>query len=161
MEKKDLIAAMMNSISEVLEKMFFMPIDFLEAEGFDALGPSKDDEILASKLNFKGAFSGYCVFHIPKSVAASLSADFMGFEASTLSRDQISGTVKEITNMVVGNMFSLLDETMVFDLEVPELVPSGDYHEGFSASERELFVGIQTLEDFLAFQMIIDVSGQN
>jgi len=159
MEKKDLTAAMTNSISEVLETMFFMPIDFLEVENFDAMGQIKETETLAARLTFKGPFSGYCLFHIPRSVAASLSADFMGHEAGDLTDDQISGTVMEIANMVVGNMFGLLDETLVFDLGVPELVSSGDFRGGFSSSERELFLGIQTLEDYLAFQVIIDVAG--
>lgn len=158
MEKKDLMAAMRNSISEVLETMFFLPIDFLEAESFEAVNQMNEAGTLAARLNFKGAFSGYCVFHIPKTVAASISADFMGYEESNLADDQISGTVKEITNMVVGNTFSLLDETLVFDLEVPELVVSGDYRDGFSPSERELFVGIQTLEDYLVFQMIVTIN---
>jgi len=158
MDKKDLMAAMRNSISEVLETMFFLPIDFLEAESFDALGPLKETETLAARLDFKGAFSGYCIFHIPKSVAASISADFMGFEESSLADDQIAGTVKEIANMVVGNTFSLLDETRVFDLGVPQLVASEEYHGGFPPSEKELLVGIQTLEDCLAFQMIVTIN---
>ena len=155
MEKESLMKAMKNSISKVLETMFFLPLDFSESVDKEGLWRTEKDQVIAAKLNFDGPYSGYCVFFIPKRVAVSLASDFLGKEEG-ISDDQVFGTVMEITNMISGNTFSLYDTQAVFNLGVPELVNSIDYLKDAPNSECEYFTTIDTLEDHLAFQMVVN-----
>ena len=155
MEKESLTKAMKSSISEVLETMFFLPLDFSDSANKKELWETKRDQVIAAKLNFDGPYSGYCAFFLPKNIAVSLASDFMGMDEDSVSDDQVFGTVMEITNMISGNTFSLYDTQTVFNLRVPEMVKSNDYLEKIFKSESECFVVIDTLEDHLAFQVVV------
>ena len=54
--KKALMTAMMNSISDVMETMFFLPVEFDEELSFDQTKVSQETENLAAKIEFKGDF---------------------------------------------------------------------------------------------------------
>jgi CheY-specific phosphatase CheX len=153
MKNKDMTMAMKNSISDVLETMFFLSLDF--SNNIDLLGlwDTGKNPIIAAKLSFSGPLSGYAVFCIPKKSALSITADFMGKDEQEISDDQIDGTVKEIINMIIGNTFSLYDPEAVFDLGVPELVGFNDFLRDLSDSEKRYSIVIETLENYLAFQM--------
>ncbi len=156
MEKESLITAMKNSISNVLETMFFLPLVFSDDVHKKDCWSGETDQIMAARLDFDGPFSGYCVFYIPKKFAVSMTANFMGRAAEGLSDAQITGTVMEITNMIAGNTFSFYDEEAVFNLNFPELLRSDAFQEFFANSENEIFIAIDSLENRLAFQMVIN-----
>ena len=63
----------------------------------------------------------------------------------------------EITNMITGNGFSLYDPESVFNLGVPELVGLDDFHKDLSDSEDRISIAIDTLENYLAFQMSVGI----
>ena len=156
MKNKDMTTAMKNSISEVLETMFFLSLDFFHNDAdIRDLWTMGKDQIVAAKLSFSGPLSGYAIFCIPKISAVSITADFMGKDEEEISDDQSNGTVKEIINMIIGNTFSRYDPDVVFDLGVPELVAFNDFLEEVSDSEKRFSVVIETLENHLAFQMNI------
>jgi len=106
-------------------------------------------------LNFSGPLSGYAIFCIPKKSALSITANFMGKDKEEISDDQINDTVKEIINMTIGNTFSTYDPDVVFDLGVPELVAFNDFLKELSDAEKRFSIVIETLENYLAFQMNI------
>lgn len=155
MKNKDMTTAMKNSISDVLETMFFLSLDFSNDIDLLELWDTGKDPIIAAKLSFSGPLSGYAVFCIPKKSALSITADFMGKDEQEISDDQINGTVKEIINIIIGNTFSMYDPDVVFDLGVPELVGFHDFIKDLSDSEKRFSVVIETLENYLAFQMNI------
>ena len=155
MKKKDMTTAMKNSISEVLETMFFLSLDFSNDIELQDLWDTKKETILSAKLIFSGPLSGYAVFCIPKTSALSITADFMGKDEQEISEDQINETVKEILNMIIGNTFSKYDPDVVFDIGVPELVGFHDSIKGLPDSEKRFSIVIETLENNLAFQMNI------
>lgn len=155
MEKEILTTAMKNSISEVLETMFFLPIDFPDAIPSGDLWASVKDDIMTARLNFNGPFSGYCVCCIPKKLAVSIVADFSGKDEESVSDDDAAGIVLEITNMIVGGTLSNYDEKAIFNLEIPEHVKFKKYKK-FSDSEKKIFIVLETLEDHMAFQMVIN-----
>jgi CheY-specific phosphatase CheX len=157
MENKDMTMAMKNSISDVLETMFFLSLDFSNHLDLLGLWDTGKDPMIAAKLSFSGPLSGYAVFCIPKKSALSITADFMGKDEQEISDDQIDGTVKEIINMIIGNTFSLYDPEAVFDLGVPELVGFHDFIKNLSDSGKRFSVVIETLENYLAFQMNITI----
>ena len=154
MKNKDMTTAMKNSISEVLETMFFLSLDFFHNDAdIRELWTMGKDQIVAAKLNFSGPLSGYAIFCIPKKSALSITADFMGKDEQEISDDQINETIKEIINMIIGNTFSMYDPDVVFDLGVPELVTFNDFLKELSDSEKRFSMVIETLENYLAFQM--------
>jgi CheY-specific phosphatase CheX len=155
MKNKDMTTAMKNSISDVLETMFFLSLDFSNDIDLLELWNTGKDPIIAAKLSFSGPLSGYAVFCIPKKSALSITADFMGKDEQEISDDQINGTVKEIINMTIGNTFSMYNPDVVFNLGVPELVGFHDVIKDLSDSEKRFSIVIETLKNYLAFQMNI------
>jgi len=159
MEKKALIPAMKTSISEVLEKMFFLPMDFPEAVNLGELYHSGKDKMLTSKLSFKGPFSGYFLFFMPRDLAFFLTASFLGEDEGNVSQDQVTETLKEILNMIAGSAFSAFDNQVVFDLDIPELVGLDDLGRDHSNPEEDIFVAVNTLDNCLALEMVPCSSG--
>ncbi len=156
MKKESLKTAMKNSISNVLETMFFLPLVFSDDVHKKDCWSGETDQIMAARLDFDGPFSGYGVFYIPKKFAVSMTANFMGRDAEGLSAAQITGTVLEITNMITGNTFGFYDEEAVFSLDFPKLLRSDAFKEFFANSENEIFIVIDSLENRLAFQMVVN-----
>ena len=157
LNEKVLTSAMKNSISNVLETMFFLPVDFDDSISKEKLWDMDKDKILAAKLNFDGPLSGHCIFYIPEKLARSVSADFMGKEEKNISRDQAKATLKEMANMITGNTFSLYDPDAVFDLGIPEMLGHENFHNDLSDSEKRIFIAIDTLGNHLAFQINIRI----
>ena len=54
MDKSAMMEAMKTSISEVLEQMFYMPIDFI-APGADSPDPETGNASIIAKLGFSGS----------------------------------------------------------------------------------------------------------
>jgi CheY-specific phosphatase CheX len=154
MDKSAMTEAMKASISEVLEQMFFIPIDFMAP---DAVPPDPLASIIA-KLGFSGSPGGTFMIQVPESLAQSISADFLGIAPQDLSDDQVTGTVLEMINMLAGGTLSTYDRHALFDLQIPELISSYDAgawtHEGFDG----IIIRIQTPENRMAFKLIPDVA---
>ena len=151
------MSAMKISISDVLETMFFLPVDFDDSVSIEESWDLDEEKIIAAKLNFDGPLNGHCIFYVPEKLAASITADFMGKEKEDISGSQVKETVKEMTNMITGNTFSLYDPESVFNLSVPELVDIDGFHKGFSNSENKIFITINTLENLLVFQLSVKI----
>ncbi len=155
-EKQVLMTAMTTSISEVMETMFFLPIDFPDINPEEKQWDRETGAVMATKLDFTGPFSGYGLFYIPREAAESISADFLGMNEETVSVDQVRETVMEIINMIVGSTLSCYDQKAVFNLTIPTLVGPDDQGEERVDSENKISIIIDTLEHHLAFMMVID-----
>jgi CheY-specific phosphatase CheX len=155
MNKEVLTSAMKNSISDVLETMFFLAVDFDDSVSLDEFWDPDKDKITAARLNFNGPLSGYCILYIPEKLSVSITADFMGKEEKDVSDNQVKETVKEITNMITGNAFSLYDPEAVFNLGVPELTGLDDFHKDLNGSGNRISITIDTVENRLVFQMYV------
>ena len=108
-------------------------------------------------MNFDGPLSGHCIFYVPEKFAMSVTADFLGKEEEDISDNQIKETVKEMTNMITGNTFSLYEPEAVFNLNVPEWVDFDGFQKASEGSENIFSVVVNTLENYLAFQMIVRI----
>ncbi len=152
-----LTAAMTDSISNVLETMFFLPLDISDTIRVNMLKTPANDAIIATRLGFSGPFKGHFGFFIPKKLAKSLTADFLGQDPNSISDDQTEETVKEIINMLAGDTLSSYDSQAVFDLQIPELVCFDEVIDRQSPElEAELVISFHTTEDHLALQMVIE-----
>ncbi len=154
METEALKTAMMDSISEVFEGMFYLPMDFKDEADSEALWGSAKGKILAARLEFNGPFAGHFIFTVPGRLALSTTAGFLGMEQP--ESDHVVETGNEIINMVAGNAFSKFDAQSVFDLGVPEAMSFDDVKATRNDPEEEIFIGIDTLDGWLAFQLVVD-----
>ncbi|MBW2303246.1 MAG: chemotaxis protein CheX [Deltaproteobacteria bacterium] len=155
-ENPALISAMMASISEVLETMFFMPLEFSEDAQFEDWWTGTPENVLVTRLTFNGPFSGTFYFFIPEELGRSLAANFMGEDEDAVKENHVTDTVKEIANMIVGGTFAKWDAKAVFDLGIPENTTFGEAEKHHGASENKVFIGITTLDDTLAAEMIMN-----
>ena len=157
MDKTTLTTAMTTSISDVLETMFFLPIEPSDAANIQDLWPADQGGMLAARLDYEGPIAGHCELFMPEKLAIDITADFLGQDPESLSDDQSHGTVKEIINMIVGNTFSLVDPQAVFDLGIPELVRFEEYYTGTGEGDQEIFMALDTLENQLAIRIFFRV----
>ena len=159
MEIEALTTAMKRSISEVLETMFFLPLDFSDTVTPEELWHSGTDDIVVSKLNFSGPFSGYFLFFFPKGLALSLTAGFLGKNEEMISQDHLTATIREIINMIAGNTFSIFNDQAVFNLGIPESVHIDEVKRDGSNSPQEIFIAVNTLDNCLALKIVKESHG--
>ena len=155
METEALKTAMMDSISEVLEGMFYLPMDFKDDADSEALWDPEKGKILATRLEFNGPLSGRFIFTVPDQLALSITAGFLGVDQTEATKEHVTETLNEIINMVAGNTFSKFDDQTVFDLGVPEAMSFDEVKATRTDPEKEIFIGIDTLDGWLAFQLLI------
>ena len=150
MDKPKMIQAMKASISEVLEQMFFLPIDVVDDHNGGSAKAIDAHQSIAASIDFGGPSSGIFVLHIPSALAASITADFLGTDSDELTEDQITGTVKEMLNMLAGNSLSAYDTKASFNLNIPELITSP-----VSTKEKEGYIdiGIETMDSRMMLHM--------
>jgi CheY-specific phosphatase CheX len=145
---------MKRSISDVLETMFFLALECADNVKPEEFWNSEKDEVVVTKLNFSGPFSGFFILIIPNELALSLTANFMGEDEESITQDHASGTVKEILNMIAGNIFSNFDDQVVFDLDIPELIHFDEAGRTLPGADEEIFILINTLDSRLALKMV-------
>ncbi len=147
-----MINSMKTSISEVLEQMFFLPVDLVAADDKKhSIGLERN--FIAASVGFEGDPSGEFLLKIPTELAALITADFLGTLPEQLSEDQITGTVKEMINMLAGNSLSAYDADSPFNLMIPELVPAPSGNGGADAAETTVDIVIETLESRMTLHM--------
>jgi chemotaxis protein CheY-P-specific phosphatase CheC len=146
--------AMKTSISEVLEKMFFLPLDFSDAASPADLWDAGGEPLIAVRLEFEGPISGRFALLIPRKLGSEMCADFMGCAPDEVSTDHVEQTAKEIINMVAGSTFSALDEEAVFNLGIPEAVSVETVLNVPADSGESVFLGIDTLESHIGLLML-------
>jgi CheY-specific phosphatase CheX len=108
------------AVSHVFETMFFV---FLEPCGSPAGegrgGPREEEEAeLLSSLGFQGRLRGSLRLRVPYTLARELATNFLGLETPA-SEAQAVDIVKELANMVCGNLFSIFDQQEVYRLDMP------------------------------------------
>lgn len=123
--KRVLMKAMTNSISEVMETMFFMPVEIgrettLSDSGIDL------DTALACRLTFTGDTCGNMDIISPEPLVAELTSNFLGENKSDLTWEQQFGTLSEMLNMVCGNALKKVKCTSPYTLGIPEKITGSD-----------------------------------
>jgi CheY-specific phosphatase CheX len=155
MNKEKLMTAMQTSISEVLETMFFLPVDFLGPSESPCKGLN-DETVVAAKLGFDGPASGIFRLLVPENLARLISADFLGIDPAEMTAEDVAGTVKEMINMLAGNTFSIYDADTVFDLMVPEMEAAGATQARYVGGDSTITIDIDTLENRMVLELAIN-----
>jgi len=148
---KILTTTMMTSTSEVMETMFYLPIEFKEEPvtliqgGMETLKPH-----MACQLKFTGDVSGCVTLLIPKNLLAQMTEDFMGEPLENLEEEHLSGTLTEILNMICGNTLSKIGAKTPFELDIPKVIDESNI------PESQLFNIIETTESLMAMNIRMD-----
>ncbi|MEA3333865.1 MAG: chemotaxis protein CheX [Pseudomonadota bacterium] len=101
-------------ISEVLETMFFV---FLEPQ-FGTFPKSPD--FIGAKVAIKGSDSAYELKILAQlRLLQKIAADFMGLDQEIANLAQCQDVLKEIANMVAGNLVNICDPEAHFKLGIP------------------------------------------
>jgi CheY-specific phosphatase CheX len=123
--KEALTTAVMTSISEVMETMFFLPVEYVQ----DAtLVQSKMDkeENLACRLSFSGDISGHLILLGNESLVEEMAQNFMGESLEQITEQNLAETLKEMLNMVCGSALSKIHSSVPFELGIPETLDDSD-----------------------------------
>lgn len=118
---KNLMTAMMTSTSEVMETMFYLPVEFCdEPAPFSDLDNFSPFE--ACELKFSGDVSGRVILVIPKDLLSEMAENFMGESRDHLEDEHLSGTLTEALNMICGNALSGVNSKTPFELDIPGVI---------------------------------------
>ncbi len=149
--KKTLMKALMTSISEVMETMFFLPVEFEEEEStLVQSGVTKRSPLLASQLKFKGDVSGSLSIFVPTELVGKMAENFMGESQDQLTDEHFTGTLTEMLNMVCGNALSKTESKVPYELDIPEVI------EESKIQKNEKVTIIETTTSKMAIFLSID-----
>ena len=124
--RKTMKTNMKQAISNVLELMFFISIQFKEEDGPPGGWSPRDQASIMATLGFSGPVSGSYYLLIPVAMAKEITANFLGLGEEEVSTAQERDTVKEALNMIGGHMLSLADQPDGYQLGIPEIVSGAD-----------------------------------
>ncbi|MFZ5570772.1 MAG: chemotaxis protein CheX [Thermodesulfobacteriota bacterium] len=126
MTKKTLETALRDAISKVLETMFFSSLEFTEAPVATEWRAWRRSRMYACRLEFSGPRRGSLTVHIPDLALTALTAGFMGIETRDVTEDHLAGTIRELANMITGNLFAIHDPEAVYTLGIPAIIPAAE-----------------------------------
>ncbi|RJP75929.1 MAG: chemotaxis protein CheX [Desulfobacteraceae bacterium] len=154
---QSLKTAMMTSISEVLETMFFMSLDFDIHATLENSDIMHNDLSMACRLNFTGPFSGCLLIIVPKDLLAHMTESFMGLEQDKITAQHREGTIKELANMIAGNTFSTLNNQIEFKLAIPELIDTRTVSDQYlPTKERDVEIITETTGGLWGAKIILN-----
>lgn len=147
--KKILMTAMTTSISEVMETMFFLPVEIGSKIFFEESGIEKNQSI-ACQLTFSGDTSGKLITVAPSDLAAEMAENFMGEAKEQLTQEHLTGTLTEMLNMVCGNTLSQVKPKVPYKLGIPELISFSDLNEKIE------YTSIETMNAIMLISLIMN-----
>ncbi len=147
---KILMTAMTTSISEVMETMFYLPVEVGEEATLTQSGMDDHKAGMACRLSFSGDVSGRVTLLTPKALLSEVTENFMGESIEHLENEHLLGTFTEMLNMICGNALSRVDSKKPFELGIPEII------EGDKLPGNQLLTIIKTRQSMMAIHMDMD-----
>ena len=123
------LKVMKTSISEVMETMFFLPVEFLEEPSLKDIKGIKGKQNKVCCLDFSGDRSGSVYLLIPTGLLSQMAENFMGEPAESLTDDLLNGTLTETVNMITGNALRKVKTEKPFSIGIPKMVPGSEFPE--------------------------------
>ena len=152
----EMMKAMKQAISDVLNKMFFLPVQVNEK------GPalnewfSNKQQLIGATMGFTGPASGFSYLLIPEGVVREMTANFLGIAEKAVSEKQERDTVKESLNMITGHMFSQFDKKGAFQIGIPLLINKGELLAGQFDRFNKGVIFIETEHSHVAAGIVIN-----
>ena len=126
---KKVLKAMKTSISEVMETMFFLPVEFSEEPSIKEIKGIKGRQNKTCCLDFAGDRSGSVYLLVATGFLSQMAENFMGEPAESLGDELLEGTLTETVNMMTGNALRKIKAEKPFELRIPKLVPGAEFPE--------------------------------
>ncbi len=146
--KTQLMTAILTSISEVMETMFFLPVEF--GPEIPIAKSGMDEKKLVCELAFNGDFSGNMILMAPETLVEQMAENFMGESLENLTPEHLDGTLTEMLNMVCGNALRKIEAKTPFELGIPKII---DGSKGF---EKQVFTIVETTESKMAILLTME-----
>lgn len=103
--QREQVKALVDAISDVLETMcFFCPVP-LDRRYL----PSVAEDLIESRVSFKGATLGELRLAIPKALAGQLAAVLTSRDVFRLDQREIQDAFMEVSNMIAGGFLHRID----------------------------------------------------
>jgi hypothetical protein len=122
--------AAISATHNIFETMFFTFVEFIDGHAMleESIGNNHTDSgapsegspslILKTEIPFSGKHSGVLRLTLPYGLGEILAVNFLGFEEE-VTESQIFDMASELSNMICGNMCSILDKTAVYIVGSP------------------------------------------
>ena len=156
MPVETLMKAIMAGISNVLETMFFLPVQF--AEGTCSLSEWFFDNqlLVGAELSFEGPLSGSLWLLAPVAVTDEITASFLGLGKDEITEEQRADTIKEALNMIGGHGLSLFDGKGSFAVGLPRTINGLELLENTHRDSKGTIIFIETEHNRLAAGIELD-----
>ena len=156
MDREIMIKTMREATSNVLETMFYQPVQITDTNCSLQDWFSDTQLLVGATLSFHGSSKGSFYLLLPATMVAGITANFLGIEEEEINEEQKMDAVKESLNMIGGNILSLFDKEGVFQLGIPELIEENDLAEDKLGGLKGDAILIETEENRLAAGIIIE-----
>ncbi len=150
MYKDHMMKTMKEAISNVLETMFFQPVQISDTNCTLQEWFAHNRSLLGATLNFKGPLSGSLCLLIPVEIISEITANFLGLREEEVNEEQKRDSIKEAINIIGGHMLSLFDRKDAFKLSIPELMKEEELTDNKLGDLKRDFILIETEESCLA-----------
>ncbi len=153
MKREDMRKALREAISEVMETMFFQPVNIKESGCTLSEWLTGGEPLVTVSLSFFGPLDGALFFLVPSRLANGITSNFLNLSEDEITDLQRGDTVKESLNMILGDMLSRVEKRAAFKLGLPHLLEEKvpDYFEGVEGEN----VLIETEDNRLALRMVV------
>jgi CheY-specific phosphatase CheX len=139
----DIRHALRASVTEVLEKMFFVQA-LAESPDSQRARPASSASIAAC-LTFQGEPPGSLTLCVTSAAARNIAADFLGDDEETISDRQMAEVVCELANMICGSLLSRVESAAAFNLTSPRIVRPAQSPPGATVYAVDLSNGTLTV----------------
>lgn len=124
MKLSDMKEMVITSTSEVLERMAFIDVEIQQP--YSAREFVIEKEILGS-IAFQGKLDGRLIINCSQQFAREATLNLLGLQENEVTEEQIEDNIKEITNIISGNIFCKINEReRIAKLDIPEIHKSGN-----------------------------------
>ncbi|MGB5158655.1 MAG: chemotaxis protein CheX [Desulfobacterales bacterium] len=152
----EMMMAMKQAISEVMDKMFFMPVRINEKPAALSEWFLSEKALVGATLDFTGTQAGFSYLFVPAGFAREITANFLGFSEDTISEKHERDTVKEALNMIVGYMLSQFDKKDAYKIGIPQYANGNDFLAKRPADGQNSSFSIETDDNYIAAGLIIN-----
>lgn len=126
MKRDTMMKTMREAISNVLDTMFFQPVQFVDSKCTLQEWFSDKQSLVGATLNFINSSEGSFYLLLPVEIVKGVTANFLGLLEEEINEKQKKDTIKEALSMIGGHMLSLLDSKGDFRLGIPEFIEEND-----------------------------------
>ena len=151
-----MMETMKDSISNVLETMFFQPVQISDGNYTLEEWFSQDRSLIGVTLDFSGPSAGSFYLLIPVKTANEITANFLGLVEEEINEEQKRDTIKEALNMIGGGLLSFIDKEGAYRLGIPELIEGNNFTDNILADLKGDILFLETEDGHLAAGIMME-----